>query len=130
MSENHPGSAPPPTVRTVGGHRVVTLRGEIDLAAAIPLSALLDALTSGPRPDLVLDLRPVSFIDCAGLGVLCRALNRVRARGGRLQLVTESDYFRRVLRGAGLGGVFEVRPCLSGALDRATSASAPSASVG
>ncbi|MFE1249568.1 STAS domain-containing protein [Streptomyces sp. NPDC058735] len=86
----------------------MTLRGEIDLLTAPALRSRLDSLTAGPRPDLVLDLRPVSFIDCAGLGVLCRARNRVLARQGRLRLVTESACVRRTLRHAGLAGVFEV----------------------
>ncbi|WP_373463417.1 STAS domain-containing protein [Streptomyces sp. B4I13] len=67
---------------------VVELRGELDISTAPPLAARLDALTAGPHPDLVLDLHSTAFIDCAGLGVLCRARNRVPARHGRLRLVT------------------------------------------
>ncbi|MFJ8330183.1 STAS domain-containing protein [Streptomyces sp. NPDC094437] len=108
MSENHTRSAPRHTVRTVDGTTVVTLRGEIDLAAADPLVPRLDALTSGPQPDLVIDLRPVSFMDCAGLRVLCRTRNRVLARGGRLRLVTDGKNVVRLLRATGLGRAFEV----------------------
>jgi anti-sigma B factor antagonist len=112
MSEKHTRVAPPHAIRTVDGTTVVTLHGEIDLVTAIPLTSRLDALSSGPCPDLVLDLRPVSFIDCVGLGVLCRTRNRVGARHGRLRLVTESGGFLRVLRATGLRGVFEVYPHL------------------
>ncbi|MER5573948.1 STAS domain-containing protein [Streptomyces massasporeus] len=94
----------------VGTAHVVTLRGELDLLAAPALRARLDMLTAGPCPDLVLDLRPVSFIDCSGLGVLCRVRNRVRARHGRLRLVTGSTSLRRVLRHTGMAGVFELLP--------------------
>ncbi|WP_031106994.1 STAS domain-containing protein [Streptomyces sp. NRRL S-146] len=93
-----------------GTAHVVTLRGELDLLAAPALRARLDMLTAGPRPDLVLDLRPVSFIDCTGLGVLCRVRNRVSARQGRLRLVTDSTSLRRVLRHTGMAGVFELLP--------------------
>ncbi|MEU3980841.1 STAS domain-containing protein [Streptomyces sp. NPDC026672] len=111
MTDTHTRPATRPTTgRTVDGTTVVTLRGEIDLLTATPLAARLDALTAGPRPDLVLDLRPVEFIDCAGLGVLCRVRNRVLERGGRLRLVTDSGMFRRVLRAAGLANVFELCP--------------------
>jgi hypothetical protein len=41
---------------------VVEVRGEIDILTASPLSARLDALTAGPCPDLVLALRPVTFL--------------------------------------------------------------------
>ncbi|MEU6244095.1 STAS domain-containing protein [Streptomyces sp. NPDC047024] len=88
---------------------VVALRGEIDLLTAPGLAARLDTLTSRPHPDLVLDLRPVEFIDCTGLGVLCRTRNRTRARQGRLRLVADSEEFLRLLRTTGLGGAFEVQ---------------------
>ncbi|MDK1344667.1 STAS domain-containing protein [Streptomyces sp. 378] len=95
---------------------VVTLTGEIDLATAQALRTRLDVLTGGTDLDLVLDLRPVSFIDCAGLGVLCRVRNRVLARRGRLRLVSGSPSLLRVLRLAGLAGDFEVLPVMPEAL--------------
>ncbi|WBO68628.1 STAS domain-containing protein [Streptomyces camelliae] len=101
------GSRPAP-----GGATVVPLLGEIDVLTAPALSARLDRLTADARPDLALDLRPVTFIDCAGLGVLCRARNRVRARRGRLRLVTDDAGFQRVLRATGLRDVFDAHPRL------------------
>lgn len=98
------------TEHTAGGMTVVELHGEVDILAALSLSAHLDALTAGPRPDVVLDLRPVSFLDCAGLGLLCRARNRVLQRQGHLRLITNSDNFLRLLRHTGLRGVFELHP--------------------
>ncbi|MER5599184.1 STAS domain-containing protein [Streptomyces sp. NPDC002265] len=74
------------------------------------LATYLDAVTAGPRPDLVLGLRPVSVVDRAGLGVLCRAPNRARARRGRLRLVTDSTRFLRILRCTGLTGSFDNHP--------------------
>ncbi len=104
------------------------LRGEIDILTAPRLAARLEALTADPRPDLVLDLASMAFIDCTGLGVLCRARNRALARGGRLRLVTDSHSFRRILRVVGLTGVFELHPSLSTALAGAPEAvSAPTA---
>ncbi|MFE6520955.1 STAS domain-containing protein [Streptomyces sp. NPDC057794] len=101
-------SGPPRPVDSAA--RVVTVSGEIDLRTAQALRERLDPLTAGPCPDLVLDLRAVSFIDCAGLGVLCRARNRVLARHGRLRLAGAGTFLRRVLRHAGLAGAFEILP--------------------
>ena len=56
------------------------------------------------------DLRPVSFIDCAGLGVLCRALNRARARHSRLRLGADNAPLLRILRGTGLSCAFDIHP--------------------
>lgn len=118
MSGTDPRSTPHHREHTVGDTTVVELRGEIDIFTAPPLAAHLDALTADPHPDLVLDLRSTAFIDCAGLGVLCRARNRTEARYGRLRLVTDSISFRRILRAVGLAGVFELHSDLNGALAR------------
>ncbi|MGQ4360347.1 STAS domain-containing protein [Streptomyces sp. SAS_272] len=70
MAENHTRSMPYRTHHGVGGTIIVTLQGEIDVVAAPALAAHLDTLTAGRRPDLVLDLRPVSTAPgsacCAG----------------------------------------------------------------
>ncbi|WP_189787201.1 STAS domain-containing protein [Streptomyces capitiformicae] len=125
MDDNHTRSSTYRTTRAADGSTVVTLCGELDLLVVPALSAALDALTAVSRPDLVLDLRPVSFIDCSGLGVLCRAHRRIRSRHGRLRLVTSDRAFRRLLRCTRLSGVFEVYPGLAEALaDRALVAEA------
>ncbi|NGO41759.1 STAS domain-containing protein [Streptomyces ureilyticus] len=118
MSENAPRPTPHHTERTVGETTVVELRGEIDIFTAPSLAARLEALTAAPHPDLVLDLRSTDFIDCTGLGVLCRARNRTAAGQGRLRLVTDSVGFQRILRAVGLAGVFELHPDLGTALAR------------
>ncbi|GAQ60424.1 STAS domain-containing protein [Streptomyces scabiei] len=108
MDDNHTRSAAYRTTRAADGSTILTLHGELDLLAVPALSAALDALTAVPRPDVVVDLRPVSFVDCSGLGVLCRAHNRTRARKGRLRLVTRGSACRRLLRCTGLTGVFDL----------------------
>ncbi|NUP40415.1 MAG: STAS domain-containing protein [Streptomyces sp.] len=112
MTEVHTGPAPCHTERVIGGTTVVEMHGEIDMLTATPLSARLDTLTAGPRPQLVLDLRPVTFIDGSGLRLLCRARNRVLARQGRLRLVADSGRLLRILRLALLADVFEILPDL------------------
>jgi anti-sigma B factor antagonist len=108
MPENHCGSAPCHTERVVGGTTVVEIHGEIDICTPSQLSARLDSLTGSPRPDVLLDLRSVTFIDCSGLRLLCRARNRALAHGGHLRLVTDSPGFRNMLRATLLTNVFEI----------------------
>ncbi|MDI5911609.1 MULTISPECIES: STAS domain-containing protein [Streptomyces] len=120
MSKTHARFAFSHTMRNVDGTDVVELRGEMDIRTAPSITALLDALTAGPPPDLVLDLRSTSFIDCTGLGRLCRARNRALARHGRFRLVSTSPHFLRILRCVHLAGVIEVYPGLSAALVQKT----------
>lgn len=97
-------------IYAVGPITVMELRGELDIFAAWTLSDRLDDLTGTGRADLVLDLCAVTFIDCAGLSLLCRARHRTQALGGRLRLtgVTPGDSVTRLLRLTGLTGAFEI----------------------
>jgi anti-sigma B factor antagonist len=104
--------------RVVGGATVVELHGEIDLLTAPHVSKRMDALTKDPRPELVLDLRGVTFIDCRGLSVLCRARNRALSRGGRVRLVVGNRRMLRLLRLTLLSEAFDVYPTLGDALPR------------
>ncbi|WP_105973173.1 STAS domain-containing protein [Streptomyces geranii] len=101
------GAAPPtanPYARTRrrGPFTVVEVSGEIDLATAGFLAEQLDAATSRPDPDVLVDLRGVGFFDCSGLRELCRAESRARERGGRLRLVSDTPRLHRLLRASGL----------------------------
>ena len=67
MSDDATDTTPRIHRRTDGSSTLVTLGGEVDVLTAPGVSAALDALTGADRPDIVVDLRPVEFIDCSGL---------------------------------------------------------------
>jgi anti-sigma B factor antagonist len=84
-------------VRREPGYLVITLAGEIDIAAVAGLNARFSALTSAGRP-LVVDLDQVSFIDAAGLGALARAARQAAASGTALHVVCAVSRTRRLFR--------------------------------
>ncbi|MEV0443802.1 STAS domain-containing protein [Streptomyces spectabilis] len=102
--------------RVLAGHTVVELRGEIDLDADAELRLYLDGMTCRPFVRLVVDLRPVTFIDCVGLSLLVRAHRRVRERAGRLLLVGSDPLLLRTLRITGLDRPLPAHPTLDHAL--------------
>ncbi|MFI0237879.1 STAS domain-containing protein [Streptomyces sp. NPDC016845] len=112
MTLTHGGTASVLTEHSVGDTHVVALHGEIDVAAVPRITAHLDVLTTAPFPDVVVDLREVTFVDCAGLGALCRAQTRTSAGGGRLRLVTDEESLLRVLRMTDLSATFEIAAAL------------------
>jgi anti-sigma B factor antagonist len=83
------------------GHVLVTVSGEIDLAAAAQLRGRLAGPAGGGRP-VIVDLSRVSFIDAAGVGVLAGAAAQAAAQGGALQLAAAGWQVRRVLALTGL----------------------------
>ncbi|MEU9579416.1 anti-sigma factor antagonist [Streptomyces chilikensis] len=112
-------------VREHRGHTVLELRGEIDVLGAQEVSPHLDAVTGRPRADVVVDLTPVEFFDCAGLRLLYRARRRVLARGGELRLVCADGMVLRILRVTGLAELLTVAPTLEEALRAPGARTAP-----
>jgi anti-anti-sigma factor len=88
------------------GRLVVAVRGELDLATAPALEAvLLPALRAGGS--VVLDLRPLEFMDSTGVRVIVAAHVAGGESGGALTLVrTDPDGpVGRVLEISGLDGI-------------------------
>ncbi|MFJ3670962.1 STAS domain-containing protein [Streptomyces sp. NPDC090106] len=103
MHENDLGPAGPDTRSATGGHAllrtangllIAELRGDLDLASALPLSLWLDTVLTRPAPAYVVDVRPVSFLDSAGLGVLLRFRRRVIEAGPGFALVCDTGRLR------------------------------------
>ena len=96
-----------PAIRDDGAHVVVILRGELDIANAADLRAVLSEAVAR-NPHVIADLSDLTFIDCASLGVLVRARTRAREAGGDLVLAGARGRVLRVLALPCLAGVFPV----------------------
>ncbi|MFB7560605.1 STAS domain-containing protein [Streptomyces brevispora] len=88
------------------GRTVVALRDEIDIATAALIAPALDVATSDGSPHVVVDLTEVSFLDCSGLTLLCRARRRALDRDGRFWLVCDCPRILRLLRAGRLHDAF------------------------
>ncbi|MEV0786281.1 STAS domain-containing protein [Streptomyces sp. NPDC050423] len=88
------------------GRTVVALRDEIDIATAALIAPALDVATSDRSPHVVVDLTDVSFLDCSGLTLLCRARRRALDRDGRFWLICDCPRILRLLRAGRLHDVF------------------------
>jgi anti-sigma B factor antagonist len=87
----------------------VHVSGEVDIDAAADLRLVLHRAIATGFPDLVIDLRAVTFIDSTGLGVMVGALREARRPPGTVTLVVSNPRLLRVLRISGLDRVFAVR---------------------
>jgi anti-sigma B factor antagonist len=107
MPEQQPAAAQV-RERTLDHIVIAELSGEIDALTAPQVSARLDSLTHRERPDVLVDLRQVTFIDCSGLSVLVRANNRAAARSGRVRLLCTDPRVLRTLQVTQLSGHFTI----------------------
>jgi anti-sigma B factor antagonist len=93
-----------------GDHATIKVGGEIDLATSPQLQAVLVDLVDRDCYQLIIDLKQVSFLDCAGIGMLVNTRRRVLAYGGSLKLVRPRPFVRRVLALTGMTTVFSIDP--------------------
>jgi anti-sigma B factor antagonist len=104
--------------RAVAGLTLITLAGELDLLCAPGLRQELTSAPDATLPDLAIDLRQVTFMDCAVVNVFLAAYRRVTAHGGCLRLVGDLDGPLRLLHLCHLDGVL----CVHDSVDVATAA--------
>lgn len=102
--------------RTVNGLTVVRLAGELDVVAVRQLSHGLRASPLASLPDLAVDLRAVTFLDCAAVGVIVAARNKVALAGGCLRVAGLQNEPRRLLALCHLDDVVCVHESLADAM--------------
>jgi anti-anti-sigma factor len=91
------------------GRVTARLYGELDLATAPRLQAMLTRLLDTGHVDVVVDLSQLRFLGVAGLDVLVRAAREFEVVGGRLTLAEPTPMTRRMLSIVGLDGVLVVQ---------------------
>jgi anti-sigma B factor antagonist len=93
----------------VGQTAVVTLAGELDMAATFRLEPELERLTrDGDVSALVIDMQDVEFMDSSALGLLLATQQRLRAEGLRFLLANPSRSVRRMLDLTGVADALTV----------------------
>lgn len=90
------------------GWRVLTARGQLDVATAPEFRQTLVEAQYGGRSRVVVDLEHIEFVDSMGLGVLVGGVKRANTHDGRLVLVCSRPRTLRLLELTGLDRVFEI----------------------
>ena len=88
---------------------VVRLAGELDVAAAPRLAAVVDDLFDAGFEQIVVDLRDLSFLDSAGVHLLLSAHLDAERRGRRLSVLRGPHAVHRVLELTGTDSLLTFR---------------------
>lgn len=97
-----------------GDVTLVTLAGELDLAAVPGFEAQLLTLISAYRCRLVIDLRKVDFCDSTGLSAFVRGDQTCAAHGGWLRVAGAHGSVLKALDITGLLGTLGFEPVRDG----------------
>jgi anti-sigma B factor antagonist len=96
----------------------LSVRGELDLAAAPTLREHLYAAVDRSSGPLIVDLLAVTFIDSTALGVLIGTRERCAERGIELRLVLEDARIIKIFEITGLTELFTMSPTVTEAAAR------------
>lgn len=104
--------------RNADGVTVLTVGGELDVAASPELSEKLNHVIRQEAGDVVVDLSRVSFVDSTGLAVLLNALRRLTRARRRMAVVIGGGAVQRAFEVTRLHWTFDVFEDVDAALAR------------
>jgi len=96
--------------------QLVSITGELDIAATPELSTVLLVAADSPGPLVVLDLAGVDFVDSTALGTLLKAGEAIESAGKQLRIVCAGGPVRRLLEMTNLTNRFQLCPSRDEAL--------------
>jgi anti-sigma B factor antagonist len=87
----------------------IVLGGELDMASAPRLQAVIAALIARGEYCILVDLYQLAFCDSAGLNAFVQGDKHCAARGGWLRVIRAQGHVARVLELSGVGEVLGYR---------------------
>jgi anti-sigma B factor antagonist len=106
-----------PPLLLPSGHVVVSVSGEVDIAAAEVMTAALGDAVRRARTGVIVDLGDLEFMDASGLGALVRTYQRSRHLPAGLRLASAPAHVLRILRVTGLSRYLTVFPSVTAAAE-------------
>ena len=95
------------TVEETCSAHVVKLRGDLDLGSADDLRERLNGVALDGKPEIVVDLRDLAFLDSSGLRELIVASRSAATIGRRFALIAGRDEIQRVFKISGTAERFK-----------------------
>lgn len=105
------------TIRDRGSATVLELSGEFDAYTAYELRRYLALYPPSRFVHVVMDLRPLGFIDSAGIAVIVALGKQATARAGTLRLVIPESHLLVKLRRMGLVKLWPIHADVESAVE-------------
>ena len=93
---------------TVEQVNVLNLVGRLEASNSISLKDKVDSLVINEKPNILVDMSQVDFIDSSGLGALVTCLRSASKAGGAFKITSLQEYTRNLFSTTRLDRVFEL----------------------
>lgn len=101
-------------VDETNGIVTVFLVGEIDAYTVPELQEIMDAFVEEKKPNIIVDLEKVNYMDSTGVGMFIGTMKSVKEYDGNLQLLNMQDRVYRLFQITGLTEVMDVKAAIRG----------------
>lgn len=96
-------------IKSVGGHAVAVLNGEIDHHNAQEIRTQLDSYIITVQPaELTIDFTDITFMDSSGIGLIMGRCRLMREWGGNIEIRNPNQYVRRMLKISGMERIIKI----------------------
>ncbi len=96
-------------IKNENGRSIALLTGEIDHHNAREIRTELDRyIISVQPPELVIDLKNITFMDSSGIGLIMGRSKLMKEWGGRLEVREPQPYIKRVLKLSGIERIVRI----------------------
>jgi anti-sigma B factor antagonist len=96
------------TTRQEGNVVVLSLKGEMDVASAPTAMEIFQGIVEGGKPQLLVDLSGISFMDSTGLGVFVKVFKQLQKAGGSVKFACPQPLVSKVFTITGMNKLFPV----------------------
>ncbi len=94
--------------RDLRDHKIIMLKGEMDYFSSRELKDVLFKLIHDKTKSIILDLRDVTFIDSAGMGLLINVNKEMNNHNGKIGLLNLSDEIFNLIKLATLDKIIQI----------------------
>lgn len=94
-------------IQEINGKYVVTLKGEMDTAAANEAEEVLKDLYKNDGKEVIFECKDLEYIASSGLRILITILKATMAKGNRVVLRNVNDDIKNVFKLTGFLNIFE-----------------------
>lgn len=98
---------------------IVKLKGELDHHSSEKTRQKIDKYyVDNGISNIILDLRDLTFMDSSGIGLIMGRYKNTLEKGGRLVIVSNKDYIKKILNMSGLLKIIELYSTIENAMEK------------
>ncbi len=87
---------------------ILELSGSLDIYSSLDFKTAMDEHITAEKPEIIIDMQKVVYLDSSGVGILIKALNHVQGFQGKLSVANLQPAIEKIFKVSGLVSYFDI----------------------